>query len=1281
MAPIQRAGKTAPRLVHDIQLYDPAHVPDTGRNLLAQVPPVYSYPEPWQGLPGFISPKACKHKYVLKADQTFLAQAEHRKRPGTSSKIAAVCSECRCHLQVVVNYTNGMNSFNQNKEGHMHHLVYKSGRQKNGMSMPERTDKGQVAETFHYQCSYISCSAMVSLRILSPILTPELVRLMVDPDLLHERAEQALAAYPESMEGMGDPQPISVLDNLRLYISNALRNAQRGKPISAVNKRFMHSFGVEGAPCKGLLEFLEFTYNKETGAWTPPQPNVNADKPYQDPLCTFLDDVAHELLSLINHRPPSVQRGSQFPALPPSAVTQIYSALEAQNYPKAMRVEDFEMPPAPFYEDLGAVEDMSASAIVEAFERQISVDPGRYPLYLSALKSIGSLRVASSAGEDWAIIDGAVQRAYADGKYTVEDLDQAYRYFGLRLNDPNLTDESIIGKFLAFLGSTNRETEARQQLWRIGDSRASESIISASEDRISTVEQANVFLGVEDQTPDDFVMTMYTAKVNDNPLNKELANRAVALIAASRKSVALNHFINTGEALASEMDVGDAYRLLQIPDRTADAGAIMAAYTICVDENPGQIEKYNEALAIIAKQTDNATLRSMAGISPEQDYNVSEWPVGLQNIGNTCYLNSLLQFYFSIRPFREMVLDYEMYQMDLNDNETMAKKQVGSRKVMKNEVERSQRFLNELRILFQSMITSSRNSVTPGQELARLTLISPSNEAAIRRRSTISASRNQILGEIGGAPVLGPLGPPVSPPMDNAGQPATDAANSAPVKESATSDMDSDLTMVSGNDPDVPVSSVEDKENDPPQLDKTEVATDEDMKLEGRISVPNRPEPSSVPPPVPPRPVPEVDREKQLQEEVEIGAQQDVTEVINNVLFQSQCAIKPRGIGSDGEQLDQIKDLFYGQTRSYISAENGMRSKEERWCDIKVDVAHGSRDIYDAIDGAFDVQKISVGNSVAEQFGSISQLPPILQVQVQRVQFDPVKKSSFKSTNHLELLETIYMDRYMDTKNTEFVNRRNKAWEWKATLKTLEARREELLKQPDFDDGIDMAELFRKTGDTISNLRESDSDSGPDSLASMLSPQLSDSVNFLSEAAQAELESIDQELKDTRTMISTQFSDYQKLPYRLYAVFVHHGSVSFGHYYIYIYDFRRGIWRKYNDEYVTEVYNVNEIFENDSTNNPPTPYFLVYVNDTIKDRLADPVCRDVTESMPDMTEQETPAFMEDTRAASPTDVDMDPQFYDTTAPRGTPDSTAVDATAVNPLKRKSVDAEGKTLPA
>lgn len=84
--------------------------------------------------------------------------------------------------------------------------------------------------------------------------------------------------------------------------------------------------------------------------------------------------------------------------------------------------------------------------------------------------------------------------------------------------------------------------------------------------------------------------------------------------------------------------------------------------------------------------------------------------------------------------------------------------------------------------------------------------------------------------------------------------------------------------------------------------------------------------------------------------------------------------------------------------------------------------------------------------SEADQFAAISQLPPILQVQVQRVQFDSVKKSSFKSTNYLQLLETIYMDRYMDTQKPEIMEKRRQGWEWKEDLRNLEARRAELFR-------------------------------------------------------------------------------------------------------------------------------------------------------------------------------------------------------------------------------------------
>ena len=183
----------------------------------------------------------------------------------------------------------------------------------------------------------------------------------------------------------------------------------------------------------------------------------------------------------------------------------------------------------------------------------------------------------------------------------------------------------------------------------------------------------------------------YLFQVNDNPATKELARRAVELIAQSRKSEGLKYFLKTGEAGTSGMDVADAYRLLQIPDRTIDDGAIMAAYTICVDEAPAQAEKYNQALSLIAQEKNSSLLGSMVpGFSAQPDRDLSEWPVGLQNIGNTCYLNSLLQFYFSVRPFREMVLDFESFKMEF-DIEDIAKKQVGSRKVHKQEVERSQR--------------------------------------------------------------------------------------------------------------------------------------------------------------------------------------------------------------------------------------------------------------------------------------------------------------------------------------------------------------------------------------------------------------------------------------------------------------------------------------------------------------------------------------------------------------------------------------------------------------
>ena len=88
-------------------------------------------------------------------------------------------------------------------------------------------------------------------------------------------------------------------------------------------------------------------------------------------------------------------------------------------------------------------------------------------------------------------------------------------------------------------------------------------------------------------------------------------------------------------------------------------------------------------------------------------------------------------------------------------------------------------------------------------------------------------------------------------------------------------------------------------------------------------------------------------------------------------------------------------------------------------------------------------------------------------------------------------------------------------------------------------------------------------------------------------------------------------------------MFIHRGGVSSGHYWIYIFDFDRNIWRSYNDGYVKEVTDLKEIYDQEPGNRPATPYFLVYVKDDIKDHLVDAVCRDIPDVLEKASSQDT----------------------------------------------------------
>uniref|UniRef100_V5GGT0 ubiquitinyl hydrolase 1 n=1 Tax=Kalmanozyma brasiliensis (strain GHG001) TaxID=1365824 RepID=V5GGT0_KALBG len=89
--------------------------------------------------------------------------------------------------------------------------------------------------------------------------------------------------------------------------------------------------------------------------------------------------------------------------------------------------------------------------------------------------------------------------------------------------------------------------------------------------------------------------------------------------------------------------------------------------------------------------------------------------------------------------------------------------------------------------------------------------------------------------------------------------------------------------------------------------------------------------------------------------------------------------------------------------------------KHEVFKILPIDVLEEGRDIYDGLDGFFDSDTF-VATSGAVQRRSVTLLsaPPLLQVQLQRVQYDRATMRAFKSQAHLELPEAVYMDRYMD---------------------------------------------------------------------------------------------------------------------------------------------------------------------------------------------------------------------------------------------------------------------------
>jgi ubiquitin carboxyl-terminal hydrolase 25/28 len=476
--------------------------------------------------------------------------------------------------------------------------------------------------------------------------------------------------------------------------------------------------------------------------------------------------------------------------------------------------------------------------------------------------------------------------------------------------------------------------------------------------------------------------------------------------------------------------------------------------------------------------------------------------------------------------------------------------------------------VRELRKLFEQMITAAASTIRPEKTLAILALT----------KSTLNAENTSDSGTNGENPIIGPM------------------TQVQALQDSKSTPLDSTM------------GHCDDAKSDPDSMKAMDLT---DSPLNDA-----KPERPSRPPPIPPRP------QDKFQVAEEVARQQDAAEAITNVFDLLSCAFEANGTLRDNEQNDIVKDLFFADvTTVRMSSINSEKTSKTSKTDLQdtIFVTPGDRDrkLCAALDDEFGLSEAEPGITKYEFF---ERPPPIQIFYPRRLQFDPVTRLSSKNETHLALEKVMYMDRYMGSTPTypgkQLPELRKKQWRLQDELRILKERRKSL-KETDYSvcgNQVDLPAVLEETAALIEGLGKERPDLSPETIKR--NPDaFSDHLRQRAEVFRPQIQEIDDLLSQLEKEIDSVFSQCQDHPYRLHAIFMHAGTASGGHYWIYIYDFQKNIWRKYNDEFVTEETEENILNKVEGIH-PATSTGIVYVQDEYALEYTEAVCRQIMESGP-----------------------------------------------------------------
>nr|XP_032652017.1 ubiquitin carboxyl-terminal hydrolase 28 isoform X4 [Chelonoidis abingdonii] len=170
------------------------------------------------------------------------------------------------------------------------------------------------------------------------------------------------------------------------------------------------------------------------------------------------------------------------------------------------------------------------------------------------------------------------------------------------------------------------------------------------------------------------------------------------------------------------------------PDNKDDLQAVIALSFLESLEVQGVERDANRAHKANAAENRNCSKRKRCevwGENPKQNdwRRVDDWPVGMKNVGNTCWFSAVVQSLFQLPEFRRLVLSYSLPQSMLENCRSRSEK-------------RNIAFMQELQCLFALMLGTHRKFVDP---TASLELLKGAFKSADEQQQDVSEVTHKLL--------------------------------------------------------------------------------------------------------------------------------------------------------------------------------------------------------------------------------------------------------------------------------------------------------------------------------------------------------------------------------------------------------------------------------------------------------------------------------------------------------------------------------------------------------